>query len=138
MHRPHTLEPPANGSVCRVVVFPPDSSWKGKVGAAEVRRYFESMGSPHASTYSSAAPHPYMQKTRTLDFCFVIEGEITLVLDKEEVALGAGGHRRSARNESRLEQPLRSALRRRLLFARRDLLIGLLVRDRRVASAVEE
>jgi mannose-6-phosphate isomerase-like protein (cupin superfamily) len=87
---PHTIEPPPNGSVCRVVVFPPDSSWKGNVGSEHVRRHFESMGSPHASTYSSAAPHPYMQKTRTLDFCFVIEGEITLVLDKEEVNLSAG------------------------------------------------
>jgi mannose-6-phosphate isomerase-like protein (cupin superfamily) len=90
VHLPHTLEPPPAGSVCRVVTFPPDSSWKGRVGAKEVQRYFEAIGSPHASTYSAAAPHPYMQKTRTLDFCFVIEGEITLVLDTEEVELKAG------------------------------------------------
>ncbi|MGZ8197098.1 MAG: cupin domain-containing protein [Burkholderiales bacterium] len=87
---PHTLEPPPAGSVCRVVTFPPDSTWKGRVGPSEVRRYFQAMGSPHASTYSPGAPHPYMQKTRALDFCFVIEGEITLVLDKEEVELKAG------------------------------------------------
>jgi uncharacterized cupin superfamily protein len=31
-----------------------------------------------------------MQKTRTLDFCLVLEGEITLVLDREEVQLKAG------------------------------------------------
>jgi uncharacterized cupin superfamily protein len=31
-----------------------------------------------------------MQKTRTLDFCLVLEGEITLVLDTEEVHLRAG------------------------------------------------
>jgi uncharacterized cupin superfamily protein len=31
-----------------------------------------------------------MQKTRTLDFCLVLEGEITLVLDTEEVHLKAG------------------------------------------------
>jgi uncharacterized cupin superfamily protein len=31
-----------------------------------------------------------MQKTRTLDFCLILEGEITLVLDNEEVALKAG------------------------------------------------
>jgi len=30
------------------------------------------------------------QKTRTLDFCLVLEGEITLVLDLEEVELKAG------------------------------------------------
>ena len=48
------------------------------------------MGSPGASTYSPHAPHPYMQKTRTLDFCIVIEGEIVLVLDTQEVALKEG------------------------------------------------
>ena len=48
------------------------------------------MGSPGASTYTSTAPHLYMQKTRTLDFCLVLDGEITLVLDTEEVQLSAG------------------------------------------------
>ena len=87
---PHTLEPPAGGSVCRVVTFPPDDTFKGKVGAKEVQTYFANMGSPGASTYSTKAPHPYMQKTRTLDFCLILEGEITLVLDTEEVNLKAG------------------------------------------------
>jgi uncharacterized cupin superfamily protein len=31
-----------------------------------------------------------MQKTRTLDFCIVLEGEIVLVLDTQEVALKSG------------------------------------------------
>jgi len=90
LHLPHALEPPARGSVCRVVTFPPDDGWKGKVGAAQVKAYFGAMGSPGASTYSPLAPHPYMQKTRTLDFCIVLEGEIVLVLDTQEVALKAG------------------------------------------------
>src|SRR5439155_3926328 len=80
--RPHTIEPPPGGSVCRVVVFPPDAVFGG--GAREVQAFFRAMGSPSASTYSARAPHPYMQRTRTLDFCLVLEGEITLVLDTEE------------------------------------------------------
>jgi uncharacterized cupin superfamily protein len=87
---PHRLEPPRGGSLCRVVTFPPDAGFKGKVGAKEVQAYFEAMGSPGASTYSPKAPHPYMQKTKTLDFCLIIEGEITLVLDTEEAHLKAG------------------------------------------------
>ena len=87
---PHTLEPPPGGSVCRIVTFPPDAGYLGKVSAKEVQRYFESMGSPGASTYHAKAPHPYMQKTRTLDFCLVLEGEITLFLDTGEVHLQAG------------------------------------------------
>ncbi|HKA43668.1 MAG TPA: cupin domain-containing protein [Burkholderiales bacterium] len=90
LNAPHTLEPPHGGSVCRVVTFPPDASWKGKVGAREVEAYFAAMGSPGASTYAAQAPHPYMQRTRSLDFCLVLEGEITLVLDTLEVQLSAG------------------------------------------------
>ena len=88
LQMPHTLEPPAGGSVCRVVTFPPDASYKA--GAKEVQAYFTAMGSPAASTYSNTARHPYMQKTRTLDFCLILEGEITLVLDKQDVSLKAG------------------------------------------------
>src|SRR5215210_1560614 len=46
---PHTLEPPPGGSVCRVVTFPPDDSFRGRVGAREVQAFFASMGSPCAS-----------------------------------------------------------------------------------------
>jgi len=66
------------------------SNSQGKVGEAEVKAFFAAMGAPGASTYSPQAPHPYMQKTRTLDFCCVLEGEITLVLDAQEVQLKAG------------------------------------------------
>jgi hypothetical protein len=90
LHLPHTIEPPANGSVCRVLNIPPDAGWMGKVGAAEVAAYFEAMGSPGASTYSPGAPHPYMQRTRALDFGIVLDGEITLVLDTQTVDLTAG------------------------------------------------
>ena len=87
---PHTIEPPKQGTVCRVVTLPPDDSWKGKVGSAEVQAFFRAMGSPGASTYSPLAPHPYMQKTRTLEFNVVLEGEVVLVLDTQEVKLKAG------------------------------------------------
>jgi hypothetical protein len=90
LHLPHRLEPPARGSVCRVFDYPPDATWKSKVGEAEVKSYFTMMGSPGASTYSASAPHPYMQKTRTVDFCCVLDGDITLVLDTQEVAMAAG------------------------------------------------
>ena len=90
LHLPHTLEPPAQGSVLNVVTFPPDAAWQGKVGAIDVAAWFKAMDSPGASTFSPQAPHPYMQKTRTLDFCIVLEGEIVLVLDAQEVPLKAG------------------------------------------------
>jgi mannose-6-phosphate isomerase-like protein (cupin superfamily) len=90
LHLPYTLQPPARGSVLNVFTFPPDEAWKRKVGAAEVAAYFRSMACLGVSTYSPTAPHPYMQKDRTLDFCIVLEGEIVLVLDTQEVTVKAG------------------------------------------------
>ena len=90
LDKPHTLEPPPRGSVCRVGRERDDAGWRGRVGQREVQAYFDAMGSPSASTWAPDAPHPYMQKTRTLDFCLVIEGSITLVLDTAEVHLSAG------------------------------------------------
>src|SRR6267154_1577281 len=84
---PHTIEPPPNGSLLRIVTFPPEAAYHGKVGSAQVAAFFQAMGSPAASTYTPRAPHPYMQKTRTVDLCIILEGEITLVLDTEEVHL---------------------------------------------------
>jgi mannose-6-phosphate isomerase-like protein (cupin superfamily) len=90
LHLPYNLEPAPGGSVMRVVTIPPDDGWKGKVGSAEVQAFFRAMGSPGASTYSPLAPHPYMQKTRTLEFAIVQEGEVVLMLDTQEVKLKAG------------------------------------------------
>ena len=83
------IEPPAGGSVCRIVTFPPDASFMNRVGAKEVQSFFKSMGSPGASTYAKGS-HPYRQKTVTLDFGIVLEGEIILILDKGEVNLKKG------------------------------------------------
>jgi hypothetical protein len=84
------LLPPQGGSVCRIVTFPPDATFAGKAGAREVENFFAALGARSASTWSAGAPHPYVQKTPTLDFCLVLEGEITLVLDTTEVHLTAG------------------------------------------------
>jgi uncharacterized cupin superfamily protein len=87
---PHRLEPPPGGSVCRIVTYPPDASFLSSIGSQQIQAFFAATGSPAASTYVAGSSHPYMQKTRTLDFCLVLDGEITLVLDDGEVALKAG------------------------------------------------
>jgi uncharacterized cupin superfamily protein len=90
LHLPHTLEPPPQGSVCRAVEYPPEAGYIGRITPADVRAYFASVGSPGVSTALAGAPHPYMQRTPSLDFCFILEGEITLVLDTTEVQLKEG------------------------------------------------
>ena len=90
LHLPHTLEPPRNGSICRAVEYPPEAAYIGKITPADVRAYFAAAGSPGAATAKDGAPHPYMQRTSSLDLCFILEGAITLMLDTAEVHLKAG------------------------------------------------
>jgi hypothetical protein len=87
---PRSLQPPKGGSMFSVFVLPPDADWEGHVTQREVKAYFAAAGSPEACRHAADAPHPYMQQTRTLDLCIVLEGEICLVLDREELALKAG------------------------------------------------
>ncbi len=90
LHLPHTLEPPVDGSVCRYVTIPPDATWMSAIDEDKVRAYFAAMGSPDACRYAPDAPHPYMQRTQTLDYVYVLKGAVTLVLDVEEVELQEG------------------------------------------------
>lgn len=90
LHLPHKLEPPIDGSVCRIVTIPPDAAWMGAVNEDKVRAFFKAMGSPSACRYAKDAPHPYMQETETLDYVYVLEGSVTLILDTEEVELEEG------------------------------------------------
>ena len=84
------LAPPKDGTRIRVIDFPPEGEEIRKLTGASAAAKFKEMGSEHASTSNDSAPHPLMHKTKTVDYGIVLEGEITLVLDKDEVALKAG------------------------------------------------
>jgi hypothetical protein len=77
----------AGGSVFRVLTLPPDANWQGKVTRSDVEAFFRAAGSPGLCCAERDARHPYMQESRTLDLCVVLEGEPTLVLDEGEVTL---------------------------------------------------
>ena len=90
LHLPRSLQPPANGATLWCFEVPPESSWIDKIGNADVAAYFARMDAPDASTAHERTRHPYMQRTRSLDFCHILDGEITLVLDTGEVDLKEG------------------------------------------------
>jgi hypothetical protein len=87
---PRSLQPPPGGSVFHIVVLPPDASWREGITREQVEAYFKAAGSPEACCHADDAPHPYMQQTGTLDLCVVLEGRVSLVLDRETVPLQAG------------------------------------------------
>jgi hypothetical protein len=82
--RPVVLEPPPGGSIFRVVEFPPD-----RPGAFDRQAAFDAMGAGHAMD-ASAARHPGMHKTATVDYAIVLSGEIWAVMDEGETLMRGG------------------------------------------------
>jgi hypothetical protein len=84
------LAPPKGGTRVRVIDFPPEGDAIRKLTAAEATAKFGEMGGAEAARSSSGAPHPLMHRTQTLDYGIVLEGELTLVLDRDESTIHAG------------------------------------------------
>ena len=83
--RPVRLEPPKNGTILRIVEFPPDSQWRDR---ADAREAFGSIGARHAPDKKSA--DPMMHRTSTVDYIIVLKGEIHAVMEQGETLLRAG------------------------------------------------
>lgn len=84
------LPPPKKGTRMRVIEFPPEGEEIRKLSGADAAAKFKSMGDEKASTSVEGAPHPLMHRTQTVDYGIVLEGEITLVLDRGETTIQAG------------------------------------------------
>ncbi|MFA6057681.1 MAG: cupin domain-containing protein [Taibaiella sp.] len=84
------LSPPANGTRIRVIEFPPEGEEIRKLTGTEAAEKFKAMGDEKASTSAKGAPHPLMHRTKTVDYGIVLEGEITMILDRGEVTVHAG------------------------------------------------
>jgi naringenin degradation protein FdeH len=74
------VPPPPNGSILRVVDFPPERAPRSR------QAILAEMGvGDHGG-----ARHPGMHRTRSVDYAIVLEGEIDMLLDEGEVHLAAG------------------------------------------------
>jgi len=80
------LEPPPYGSHFMLFRVEPDDP---ALDTAELRARaasgFESVGAGHCQPDTSR--HPRMHETGTIDYIIVLEGEVTLLLDEDEVDL---------------------------------------------------
>jgi quercetin dioxygenase-like cupin family protein len=78
------VPPPPNGSILRVVDFPPEAAGGTKVDNATILR---EMG---VAAGSAPVRHAHMHRTRSVDYAIVLSGEIDMLLDDSEVHLKAG------------------------------------------------
>jgi mannose-6-phosphate isomerase-like protein (cupin superfamily) len=74
------VPPPSNGSIFRVVDFPPESALRSRDAILAEMGVGDHGG----------ARHPGMHRTRSVDYAIVLEGEIDMLLDEGEVHLKAG------------------------------------------------
>ena len=81
------VPPPANGSILRVVDFPPVTK---EAEAIDQKELVRSMGADHHSVDGKQARHAYMHRTKSVDYAIVLEGEIDMLLDDSEVHMKAG------------------------------------------------
>ena len=81
------VPPPANGSILRVVDFPPVTR---DAEAIDQKELVKAMGADHHSPNGQPARHAYMHRTRSVDYAIVLDGEIVMLLDDSEVHLQAG------------------------------------------------
>lgn len=79
------LEPPAEGTIFRIVEFPPDTAWRNK---ADARKAFASIGASGAPDHASS--DAMMHATATVDYIIVLRGEIWAILDEGETLLRQG------------------------------------------------
>jgi mannose-6-phosphate isomerase-like protein (cupin superfamily) len=79
------LEPPANGTILRIVEIPPDTKWRR---TANAKAAFASIGAGGAPDRASA--DPMMHTTSTVDYIIVLKGEIYAILDGGEKRLRPG------------------------------------------------
>ena len=83
--RPVVLEPPAGGTIFRVVEFPPERAG----GTFDRKAAFGAMGADHAMD-PDASRHPGMHKTSSVDYAIVLSGEIWALMDEGETLMKAG------------------------------------------------
>ena len=87
---PRRQMPTANGTVLRINSFPPESEAVRAMTPADSLRVFEGLGNPKAATFGKGGRHPMMHRTESVDYALILSGEITMLLDDEEVLLKAG------------------------------------------------
>jgi len=87
---PRRQLPTNNGSVVRINRFAPESEAIRNMSVEESRAAFAALGNEQASTFGRGGRHPLMHRTESIDYAIVLSGEITMLLDEEEVHLKAG------------------------------------------------
>ena len=87
---PRQIHPLPMGTVFRIAELQPEPAEIRNMSPEQARQVFAASGNAAASTFGRGGRHPMMHRTETLDYAVVLEGEVTMLLDNEDVQLRAG------------------------------------------------
>lgn len=85
--RPFRLPPPAQGSVFRIVEYPPD---KERFAALKTQQWAADAKDQGYARDTGNARHAGFHKTDTIDYAIVVEGEIYALMDEGEKLMKPG------------------------------------------------
>ena len=90
--QPMSLTPPAQGTVIRMIEFPPASQELKEITPEQAAKVFGMYGQSEVLTSGGKGKqrHPFMHRTETVDYAVVLSGEIVMLLDDSEVTLKEG------------------------------------------------
>jgi hypothetical protein len=80
------IPPPDGGSVFRIVDIPPITPEEEKLDP----NFLHTQIGGHAPGRGLPPRHPFMHRTRTIDYAIIMQGEIDMLLDDTEIHLKAG------------------------------------------------
>jgi hypothetical protein len=89
-HEHMGLTPSANGTVFRVVDFPPDATYMHTFQGEAYEKAWASIEASACADRKGQSRHPMMHCTATIDYGIVLEGEIYLILDDTEHLMKTG------------------------------------------------
>ena len=81
------VAPPPNGSILRIVDFPPVTPEVDTMDATALR---QRDGRRSHGPAGAPSRHAYMHRTKSVDYGIILSGEIDMLLDDSEVHLKAG------------------------------------------------
>jgi mannose-6-phosphate isomerase-like protein (cupin superfamily) len=78
------------GVKIRISELEPEPESVRNIDPKVAAQWYRDSGHSSSSTFGKGGRHPLMHRTETIDYAIVLEGQMTLVMDDQEIVLNAG------------------------------------------------
>jgi mannose-6-phosphate isomerase-like protein (cupin superfamily) len=88
---PKRIHPLPGGTVFRISEIAPETEAIRNISPEQSKAVFEAMGNRDATSAGTVrGRHPFMHRTESIDYAVVLKGEVTMLLDDQDVLLKEG------------------------------------------------